>query len=280
MADKQTTYRVIRYVPDRMRGESVNIGLAMKVLATDEWIIRFTSNWRRLRSLQPDANEAAYNEMVYWLLAERALEARSADLESLESRIAEIPPVQLSSERLVGLRDGLEWWTFDQISQQLIDAPKSGRNMTGGQKSRLDTSLKNWLKSEDILAKDETEMAHKFVSGYVSPGLVAPVDFAARNGTLHLVETLDLRGKSSSLKNKKSGEAAMAAINLERARIKLDGNVRRYFIYFADDSEISRELEDRCLDIVDGNVDASYNYGSDSGKKEAQDALLTVASSE
>lgn len=58
MQNRQFEFFLIRYVPDPVRGEFINIGIILHELEGPEGnaIIRFTRNWDRLLRLVPDAD--------------------------------------------------------------------------------------------------------------------------------------------------------------------------------------------------------------------------------
>ncbi len=80
MADfKQCEFFLLRYVPDVVKGEFVNIGVALLEQADDGFTgVRFTRDWRRVRCLDPDADI-------------ELLESYESDLRRLlQSRVPEI----------------------------------------------------------------------------------------------------------------------------------------------------------------------------------------------
>jgi hypothetical protein len=64
---KQCEFQLIRYVPDPVRNEFVNIGVLLRASEGGQTGLRFTRNWERVQGLHPDADtemlEAIGSEM-------------------------------------------------------------------------------------------------------------------------------------------------------------------------------------------------------------------------
>ena len=69
----QCEFFLLRYVPDLVKDEFVNIGLVLSEAATSFSEVRFTSDWSRARCLNPDADieilEAMYSDIRRLLVA-------------------------------------------------------------------------------------------------------------------------------------------------------------------------------------------------------------------
>ena len=66
----QCEFSLVRYVPDPVKNEFVNIGVLLREAATDAaaaTVVRFTKDWARVRCVDPDADiemlEAMETEM-------------------------------------------------------------------------------------------------------------------------------------------------------------------------------------------------------------------------
>src|SRR5271155_1148862 len=53
---KQCEFQLIRYVPDPVRNEFVNIGVLLRTSGGEQSVLRFTRDWSRVRCLDPDAD--------------------------------------------------------------------------------------------------------------------------------------------------------------------------------------------------------------------------------
>lgn len=72
---KQCEFFLVRYVPDPVKNEFVNIGVLLREAANSETVVRFTREWARVRCLDPDADvtllEALESEIRLRLADER-----------------------------------------------------------------------------------------------------------------------------------------------------------------------------------------------------------------
>ena len=55
---KQCEFQLIRYVPDPVKNEFVNIGVLLSAAGEEQRMLRFTRDWGRVRCLDPDADTA------------------------------------------------------------------------------------------------------------------------------------------------------------------------------------------------------------------------------
>ena len=53
---KQCEFQLIRYVPDPVKNEFVNIGVLLRAPEGEQSVLRFTRDWGRVRCLDPDAD--------------------------------------------------------------------------------------------------------------------------------------------------------------------------------------------------------------------------------
>ena len=53
---KQCEFQLIRYVPDPVKNEFVNIGVLLRASAGEQSALRFTRDWARVLCLDPDAH--------------------------------------------------------------------------------------------------------------------------------------------------------------------------------------------------------------------------------
>lgn len=56
VGEKQCEFFLLRYVPNALREEFVNIGVLVRERATGEAAIRFAPDWKRVRSVDPEAD--------------------------------------------------------------------------------------------------------------------------------------------------------------------------------------------------------------------------------
>src|ERR1700721_1125583 len=60
---KQCEFQLIRYVPDPVRNEFVNIGVLLRASAGEQSVLRFTRDWARVLCLDPDADTQMFEAL-------------------------------------------------------------------------------------------------------------------------------------------------------------------------------------------------------------------------
>jgi DUF3037 family protein len=60
---RECEFQLLRYVPDALRNESVQIGVILREQGSAHAEVRFTRDWRRVRCLDPDADTALLEGM-------------------------------------------------------------------------------------------------------------------------------------------------------------------------------------------------------------------------
>ena len=124
------------------------------------------------------------------------------------------------------------------VMRALVD-PEPSTPKVREKRSRLLTQVKQAFRKERVLAlRGEDIGAHRLVSSFViDDGLTA--DLALRNGAMHVVETADATGDQDALRRAVS-EIAVAALVLERARMKFGENETKTKLVYSASPEIEK----------------------------------------
>jgi hypothetical protein len=121
---------------------------------------------------------------------------------------------------------------MSSILKAMVDVEPAPR-VVREKRSRLLTQVKRVFKQERVMAKkDEDLSSHRIVTAFeLDDGLVA--DLILRNGSLHVVETVDATNEDETAK-KAISEVAVSAIVLERARMRFGKeNTKARLVYSA-----------------------------------------------
>jgi len=212
-------YSVLQAIPDKRRGEKVNIGIA--VFHEDGIDIRIFET-KKLQSLTGHSWDA-YIETYTSLLKE-------TDDPSLEKneRLTRLGVVQ---NQIVFSKNG--WFnssggndyekTIDEIAHALVIKPQKTRKKS---ESSVVSEISAVLKSANILAGKRDTLESGFVlRGYkIEDGLEA--DFAQLNSKLHIASVLDLRTAHPQI-----AQAALKAIVLDRAQAHTERPIHKIGVY-------------------------------------------------
>ncbi|EOX4216232.1 DUF3037 domain-containing protein [Vibrio cholerae] len=220
-------YALIRYMPNPMRGEVVNIGLIVYLKFLD---IRLLKSASKLRMIDNDSTIDNLNDFQSSLM--RTYEF-AENIEQFKRIVSGFPGGISISEAASFHIDHISQYEskvanlFDALVKPFGAASQPPRNST-----RLITSMKRKFKAIEILASDASELSeHKVVSNYVlneSTGLSA--DFLLKNGIYHLTEVIDYDVADTKAKFK---ETTLKLMTFAEGSKSLDGEVASYFVYSA-----------------------------------------------
>jgi hypothetical protein len=230
-------FAVLRVMPNAMRGERFNIGLA--VFHPDQSVsLHLDVSRERLKALDPNLSVIKWDlwaTQARDLLEQLPYEARLNWLKTAFTPItadAELGWFRAANDQEV--RDNIE-----SLLKRLVSRPRRlirAERTKGSQPTRLQSQLKNWFKAQHILGKSMDDLAkNRIVEEYpVSIDTDSYADFAFKNGALHIIETMDLRGVDH-LTARLRNQAAFKSIVLDQARDVTQGGGQRIAILAASD---------------------------------------------
>lgn len=224
-------YAVLMGIPDRRRGERVNLGIV--VFRSDRADVRLEAAEQKLRAITG----------LHW--ADR-LAAAVSRIEA--SYVQGVTPEQahaalLAHKSLVHLSDLGAFRADDEpayeraVEQILHSLVRINREemVRSGAISRINTEISRDLKKDGLMAGPSDNIYdRKVVKKHpVSIDDELYADFAYKNGVTSVVTTLDLRRVQVSIK-----EAALKSIILHRAKINIS-DCRSIGVYAVEESNIS-----------------------------------------
>ena len=185
---KNLEFLVVRYVPNSIRGEFVNIGVVMFESSLDGFAdVLFTRDWRRLRCLDPDM------DLDVLLALEGSLRVQLRDtadrrtvLEKLESLLSNA--VQLSTRTACLAEDPAE--ELRQVEKIYCEAttPAPARPSSGRQ--RILKTMQSAFEQAGVLG-----LLHKEIPAarYTAQGDPLKIDFGYKpNGILKMLQAVSL----------------------------------------------------------------------------------------
>ena len=242
---KPIDYFVLRAVPDQVRGESLNVGI-VAFLEKEVRVFVGTDHWR-LRALHPNFGILDISKWAQELESELQTlpsnEARRFFLSVVGGPITiDEEPGQLITDTLTSLDDLIQ-----ALLKRLVSTPEKTFSLPGisaiAPRSKLNFQLKNWFRRSRIFSPKISDLNKgKVVAGYpVSADEDLFADFALKNGAVHIIETMDLRGVDRPTKSLK-GEAGWKSVLLDQAGKVLSPDTKRVAVISADDYSAFRPL--------------------------------------
>ena len=194
---KQCEFQLIRYVPDPVKNEFVNIGVLLRASGGEQSALRFTRDWGRVRCLDPDADtqmlEAMEIEVGDQLRARaedhptpfmvRLQDSLSNGLQMTESK------AYLAETFLSGLED---------LMRMYVDTPlREPRRQRSG-RSALIAAMRKQFESAGVWTLMRKQIA---AADYTRPGAPLRIDCGYRtNGVVRMFHAVSLEADSDAAK--------------------------------------------------------------------------------
>ena len=203
-------YSLIRVVPDPRRGEWINIGVCVYLQGMID--VRLGESSTKLRALDPNLDTRLIRDLSRnWNELTQGLQS------TMEKQLV------LGSLPLIHASPIAQFFTEvkdyeDQINLILRDLVTPPLAIRQKREARLQATLKEHLRRAKLYSDDPNAIKeHKVVSNFpVREQSNLYADFAAKNGVMHITETIDFRVKLEQLRNR-HGLAAIKSITLDVA---------------------------------------------------------------
>lgn len=236
MTVRNYEFAVLRVVPNVMRGERVNVGIA--VFDADGNIgIHLDASKNRLCSFDPNLSAIKWDEwhtQVQQILASMPADSRSYWLAH------GLHPVVADEKRGMFRADEESYEdNVQDLLRRLVSVPSRevrAQRRLSPQPAGLHAQWKGWFKAQHIMGKRLDDVAnHQIVESYpVSADTNTFAEFAFKNGALHIMETLDLR-HIDRLTQRQLNQAAFKSVVLDEAQELVRGGGRRIAVISATD---------------------------------------------
>ena len=226
------SFAIIRFAPDQARGEQLNIGLI--VFTETGADVRLSHRLDRLKVMSAALNlntVARVAQSLAVLDASSINEGKRAVADRVKI-LAKLGPITLSDiGTLVTNKDGSYEDRIHDLMQFYIE-PEPVFTRVAKKKTRLISDVKAAFKNLKVLASNKDDInSHRIIAGYrVDDGLVA--DLVLKNGSYHVVETVDVLGDENVLRRAISN-IAISALVLESARMKFGEDTKSRLVYQA-----------------------------------------------
>jgi len=189
MAERtQCEFQVIRYVPDPVKNEFVNIGVLLRASEGGQSVVRFTHDWSRVRCLDPDADtkmlEALEIEVGHRLWSEPPDHPKPiiALLEASLSNGLQI------TETKAYLAETF-WAGLEDLMRLYVDSPRRERKQRRGGRAALVTAMRKHFDEAGVWALMRKQIA---ASNYTKPGDPLRIDCGYRNGKVKMFQAISL----------------------------------------------------------------------------------------
>jgi Protein of unknown function (DUF3037) len=193
MADlKQFEFFLLRYVPDAVKGEFVNIGLVM-VGAAGEGAgfadVRFTQDWRRVRCLDPQADVEMLQAVERDIRGQlQTVKDRESLLRKLEDSLSNL--IQISSAKACLAKEPV--LELASLAAMYLEAPKPGTKREASGRQRILGTMRDAFEQAGVWALLRKEIA---AAQYTYKGDPLKIDCGYRpNGVVKMFQAVPLAG--------------------------------------------------------------------------------------
>jgi hypothetical protein len=196
MERKQCEFQLIRYVPDPVKNEFVNIGVLVRAEG-EQSVLRFTRDWGRVRCLDPDADtqmlEALEIEVGHRLRAQPGNHPKTivALLEASLSNGLQITESKayLAESFLAGLED---------LMRRYVDTPRRERSQRRSGRSALHAAMRTRFEEAGVWTLMRKQIA---AAAYTKPGDPLRIDCGYRpNGVVRMFQAISLESDADDAK--------------------------------------------------------------------------------
>ncbi len=195
-------FRLIRYVPDPVKGEFANIGVVLRAAGVGggQTAVRFTRDWSRVRCLHPDADV----EMLQGLEGELLSRLAGASAEPFESKpVLEVLEDTLSNSLQISASRGTlaeSLPTEMELLLRMYVEPLKGKAERRAASGR--TAIAGRMRREFERA-GVWELLRKRVAAreYTRPGDPLKIDCGYRNGQVRLFHAVSLESDAELAKS-------------------------------------------------------------------------------
>ncbi len=193
---KQCAFQLIRYVPDPVRNEFVNIGVLLRTSGGEQSVLRFTRDWSRVRCLDPDADtemlEALEIEIGHRLRAQPADHPKPimALLEGSLSNGVQITEAKayLAETFLSGVEDLMRWY---------VDRPRRERSKQQGGRPAVLAAMRKSFEDAGVWTLMWKQIPAAI---YTRPGDPLRIDCGYSNGVLKMFQAVSLETNADDAK--------------------------------------------------------------------------------
>jgi hypothetical protein len=185
---KQCEFQLIRYVPDPVKNEFVNIGVLLRASAGEQSVLRFTRDWARVRCLDPEADTQMFEALeieVGQRLRSQPLDHPKPIVALLEASLSngiQITEAKayLAESFLAGVED---------LMRLYVDPPRRERKQRRGGRAAVQAVMRTRFEEAGVWTLMRKQIP---AANYTKPGDPLRIDCGYRNGVVKLFQAISL----------------------------------------------------------------------------------------
>ena len=273
--DHSHSFAVMQFCAHSLRGERLNVGLA--IISDGKLDVRIPRRLEKLRAISAAVDLEYFRESLESLSLLDSHVAATTKFSPQErlAMLGELGPAAMSdcghftAHNKVAYEEAVE-----RLLKTLVD-PEPMQATVRKKRTKLSSSLKRIFARERILARvGEGVGTHRIVSNVeIADGLSA--DFVLKNGSMHVIETVDASAESVTVR-KLVADVAVAALVLEQARMSYgEENTKSRLVY--DLSATVEKAANSSLLVVENQGADLFNWSSDDDRRRLIESMKIFA---
>ena len=185
---KQCEFQLIRYVPDPVKNEFVNIGVLLRASAGEQSVLRFTRDWGRVLCLDPDADTQMF-EALEIEIGQR-LRSQPADhpkpiMALLEGSLSNGIQITESKGHLAESFVS----AVEDLMRLYVDSPRRERKQRRGGRAAIVAAMRTQFEAAGVWTLMRKHIA---AATYTQPGDPLRIDCGYRNGLVKMFQAVSL----------------------------------------------------------------------------------------
>jgi hypothetical protein len=194
VARKQCEFQLIRYIPDPVKNEFVNIGVLLRSSGGEQSALRLTRDWARVRCLDPDADtemlEALEIEIGQRLRDETADELRPGMPQPTLARLGDTLSNGLQITESKGYLAESFPAGLEELMRLYVDSQRRERSQRRSGRAALQAAMRLRFEEAGVWTLMRKQIA---AADYTRPGDPLRIDCGYRsNGTLRMFQAVSL----------------------------------------------------------------------------------------
>ena len=187
---KQCEFQLIRYVPDPVKNEFVNIGVLLRAATGEQTVLRFTRDWGRVLCLDPDAD----TQMLEALEIEIGHRLRS-QLPDHPKPILGLLEGSLSNGVQITETKGYLAESFvsglEDLMRLHVDSPRRERKQRRGGRGAIVAAMRTHFEAAGVWTLMRKHIAARQLH---ATGRPLRIDCGYRNGMMKMFQAISLEG--------------------------------------------------------------------------------------
>jgi Protein of unknown function (DUF3037) len=202
VARKQCEFQLIRYVPDPVKNEFVNIGVVLRASEGEQSALRLTRDWARVRCLDPDADtqmlEALEIEIGHRMRSQPVNDVRASYVQPVLARLEDTLSngLQITESKAYLVESfpaGLE-----ELMRLYVDTPRRERSQRRSGRTALVAAMRMRFEEAGVWTLMRKQIA---VADYTKPGDPLRIDCGYRpNGVVRMFQAVSLETDADAAK--------------------------------------------------------------------------------